>query len=292
MTDPRAGTRPATSPAVRIPDRSQEFEFRAGAGSLSRAAAGRDVHTRRWGVVSPAATTIGRAESEAADLPEDVRALHDERHGAMAGHGERMHRLDRLRITQALCNQLSVTPWQRDRALGIMRDVDLTAFGSQRAVEKVALVAIRHVVDDDRKRYLGLHDREWLRERSPEELEALSEGFQSIKDERAFEALLDRHGLDKTSLNRLQRVLREEVDAQGLAGAVLGRNPYRDTNLPDVRARDRSDGDGRGQAPDDGSRPDGDGDGRSGWGGNGRTDGQERSRYDGDGSGRTGGDGE
>lgn len=243
MTDPRAGRdadpAPSQSPAVRIPERSESFEYRAGAGSLSRAAAQRDVRTRRWGVVSPAATVIGSPEAEDDDLPESVRDLHDERHGAMAGHAERMHRLDRLRITQALCNALSVTPWQRDRALGIMRDLDLTPFGSQRAVEKVALVAIRHVVDEDRRRYLGLDDREWVAERTPEQLQALYDQFESIADERAFEALLDRVGLDTTGLNRLGRILREAVAEQDVEGAVMGRNPYRDGNLPDVRERGR-----------------------------------------------------
>lgn len=238
MIERRAGphpTAPALEPAVHIPARSDRLEFRAGAGALSRAAASRDVETRRWGVVSPAATVIGTPDDPSGDLSPDLRKLHDERHSAMAGHGERMHRLDKLRITQALCNQLSVSPWQRDRALGVMRDLDLTVFGSQRAVETVALVTIRHVVDDDRKRYLGLTDESWVAERSPEELQRLFDQFQSIKDEEAFEALLDRAGLDKTSLNRLGRTLREEVESRGLDGAAVGRNPFRDGNLPDVR---------------------------------------------------------
>lgn len=232
MNSRRAGPHPTAPPTprptIRIPERSDRLEFRAGAGSLPRAAAQRDVETRRWDTVSPAATRIGRG-----DVPDSVRQLHDERHGAMKGHSERMHRLDKVRITQSLCNRLSLTPWQRDRALGIAGELDLTAFGSQRAVERVALVVIRHVVDRDRQRRLGLTDEEWVAERSPEELDALSERFESIKDDPDFEALLADHGLDKTSLNRLTRTLRDEIAEQGLAGAVRGRNPYRDPHLSD-----------------------------------------------------------
>lgn len=237
MTDRGTSRRSQASPPA---ERRPRLDFRPGSGALARSAANRDVHTRRWGVVSPAATLIGRAESPDADVSETVRQLHDERHAAMAGHGERMHRLDKLRITHALCSRLSLTPWQRDRALGVVGDLDFAAFGSQRAVEKVALVAIRHVVDDDRKRRLGLHDAEWVSERSPEELQSLYDRFESIKDEAAFEELLDAHDLDKTSLNRLGRTLREEVESREIADAALGRNPYRDPNLPDVRDRERT----------------------------------------------------
>ncbi|MFC6987953.1 DNA-directed RNA polymerase subunit epsilon [Haloplanus sp. GCM10025708] len=238
MTDRGIPTR--SRPSANSAEQHARLDVRPGSGALARSAANRDVHTRRWGVVSPAATLIGRAESPSADVSETVRQLHDERHAAMAGHGERMHRLDKLRITHALCSHLSLTPWQRDRALGIVRDLDFSAFGSQRAIEKVALVAIRYVVDDDRKRRLGLHDTEWVNDRSPEELQSLYDRFDSVKDEAAFEDLLDAHDLDKTSLNRLHRTLREEVESRGVGGVALGRNPYRDPNLPDVRDRERT----------------------------------------------------
>jgi hypothetical protein len=240
MTDRAISTHPPSSTTDPAEQRVA-LDVQPGSGALARSAASRDEYTRRWDVVSPAATLIGRPASPSADVSETVRQLHDERHAAMAGHGERMHRLDKLRITHALCSRLSLTPWQRDRALGVVRDLDFSAFGSQRAIEKVALVAIRYVVDDDRKRQLGLHDTEWVSERSPDELQSLYDRFDSVKDEAAFEELLDVHGLDKTSLNRLHRTLREEVESTGTADAAFGRNPYRDPNLPDVRDRERTD---------------------------------------------------
>jgi len=235
MTD--AATSPDPIEWVDADAEERAFSTRPGDGALARAAHRRDTTVGRWGPTSPSATQIGRARSPEADVSESLRRLHEERHPATEGHSARQHRLEKLRITHALCNDLDVTPWQRDRALGVMVDLELTAFGSQRAIEKVALVTIRHVVDDERERYLGLHDQAWLAEQPPERLEDLYEQFASLTDDPRFEALAEKHGLSITSLNRLRRVLREQLDAQDLHGAVYGRNPYRDPNLPsgDVR---------------------------------------------------------
>ena len=210
---------------------------RPGDGAVGRADLQRDQTVRQWGPVTPSATQIGRAESPDADLSESVRRLHEERHSAMAGHSSRMHRLDKLRISHALCNDLSLTPWQRDRVVGIMSDLDLTAFGSQRAIPKVALVVIRHVVDREREHYLGLHDEEWIGQLPPDRLGDLYDQFRSITDEPQFSDLVEKHGLDVTSLNRLRRTLKEQLADQHLEDAVYGRNPHRDPNLPSLDAR-------------------------------------------------------
>ncbi|WP_049901169.1 hypothetical protein [Halococcus agarilyticus] len=210
---------------------------RPGDSSVARADLQRDETVRRWGLVTPSATRIGRADSPENDLSENVRRLHDERHPAMEGYSARAHRLEKLRLTHALCGDLALTPWQRDRAIGIMVDLDLTAFGSQRAIPKVALVVIRHVVDRERERHLGLHDDEWIAEQSPERLADLYDQFRSITDEDRFDALCEQHGLDVTNLNRLRRTLTEQLDDQDLHDAVYGRNPYRDPSLPSLGSR-------------------------------------------------------
>ncbi len=152
----------------------------------------------------------------------------------MEGYSERAHRLDKLRITHALTSSLSLTPWQRDRAIGVMIELELTAFGSRRAIETVALVVIRHVVDTDRKRYLGLDDTDWIQSQSPDRMATLYEQFTSLTDDPAFQGLCERAGLDTTSLNRLRRVLKEQLDEQELHGVAYGRNPDRDSSLPDL----------------------------------------------------------
>lgn len=213
---------------------------RPGDGSLSRVDAVKDERVRRWDVVSPSATLIGRPERPEWDVDETLRRLHDEHHPAMAGHSERMHRLDKLRITHAFCNRLGLTPWERDRALGIVAELDFRAFGSQRAVPTVALVVIAYVGDLERRRRLGLHDTEWVQSHEPDELESLYDRYRSMTDDPEFSSLLEQQGLDVTAVNRLTRTLREQLDAQDLHGAALSRSPHRDPSLPPLRESDDS----------------------------------------------------
>lgn len=152
----------------------------------------------------------------------------------MEGYSRRAHRLEKLRLTHALCGNLGLTPWQRDRAIGTMVDLDLTAFGSQRAIPKVALVVIRHVVDREREHHLGLHDEEWISEQPPERVTDLYDQFHSITDDDQFTTLCEQHDLDVTNLNRLRRTLIDQLDEQDLHEAVYGRNPYRDPSLPEL----------------------------------------------------------
>ena len=205
-----------------------------GDGSLPRTEAVKDEIVRQWDVVTPSATLIGRPERPDADVSETVRRLHDEQHPAMNGHSERMHRLDKARITHALCNRLDLTPWQRDRALGIVLEVDLTQFGSQRAIPTVALVVIKYVVDNERKRQLGLDDPSQLDSLSPDEMESLYERFVSISDEQQYQKLLDQQDLTITNVNRLTRVLRDQIEDTPLEGRALGRSPYRDPTIPAI----------------------------------------------------------
>lgn len=229
---------PSTGDAeVPAPPERGELSARPGDGALGRLDAVKDERIRRWDVVTPSATRIGRARDPRDDIGERLRRLHDEQHPAMAGHGARMHRLDKARITHALCGELDLTPWERDRALGIMTDLDLTAFGQQRAVSKIALVVIRHVVDAERRRRLGLHDADWVQSRGPSMLEALYERFESLTDDGRYRELLAAFGLDTTAVNRLTRSVRDQLDEQGLEGAALGRSPYRDPSLPAIRDR-------------------------------------------------------
>lgn len=216
------------------------LDARPGAGALTRAETTRDSTVRRWGVVTPAATVIGRPSSPDADLSESVRRLHDEQHAATAGYSTRAHHLDKLRTTQALCNAVDLTPWQRDRVLGIMSDIDLTAYGQRGGIETVALVVIRHVVDVERRRYLGLDDLD-PSTLSEDRLEALYEEYRGrdILNEETFARLADAHDLDTTSLDRLRRTLRDQI-TDG-PERVFGRNPHRDPHLPSVELRTHGD---------------------------------------------------
>jgi len=205
-----------------------------GDGSLPRTEAIKDERVRRWDIATPSATLIGRPDSPESDVTETLRRLHEERHPAMEGFAKRMHRLDKLRIAHAICSRLDLTPWERDRVLGIMLEIDLTEFGSQRAIPTVVLVVVQHVVDRERQRQLGLDDHERLTDLSPDEMERLYELFESITDEAAYRDLLDEQDLSKTSVNRLDRVLKRQLEDRDAEGVVLGRQPDRDPHLPAV----------------------------------------------------------
>ena len=239
MTDDDTAPSQPTSAAeesAALAERAESVRLsqRPGDSAVARTELQRDETVRRWGLVTPSATRIGRADSPEHDLSESVRRLHEERHPAMEGYSERAHRLEKLRLTHALCSSLGLTPWQRDRAIGTMVNLDLTAFGSQRAIPKVALVVIRHVVDREREHHLGLHDDEWIAEQPPDRLADLYEQFRPITDEDQFTALCEQHDLNVTNLNRLRRTLTDQLDEQGLHNAVYGRNPYRDPSLPSL----------------------------------------------------------
>jgi len=205
-----------------------------GDGALPRTEAVKDERVRRWDIATPSATQIGRAQSADEELPERLRRLHDEQHPAMQGHSERMHRLDKIRITHAICSRLDLTRWERDRVLGIMAELDLTAFGSQRAIPTVALVVVSHVVDRERQHQLGLDDSERLAALSADSMERLYELFDPITDDDTYQDFLDEQDLTTTNINRLKRVLKTQLEEQELEGAVLGRSPFRDPNLPAV----------------------------------------------------------
>ena len=232
MTDGGTAPRPASSATEE--DEVAQLSRQPGDSTVSRADLQRDETTRRWGLVTPSATRIGRADAPEHDLSENIRRLHEERHPAMEGYSERAHRLEKLRLTHALCSNLGLTPWQRDRGIGTMVNLDLTAFGSQRAIPKVALVVIRHVVDREREHHLGLHDEEWIAEQPPDRLADLYEQFHSITDDDQFAALCEQHELNVTNLNRLRRTLTDQLNEQDLRDAVYGRNPYRDPSLPEL----------------------------------------------------------
>ncbi|MFB6111222.1 MAG: DNA-directed RNA polymerase subunit epsilon [Halobacteriaceae archaeon] len=219
---------------------SRDLATAPGAGTLSRAEATRDSTVRRWGVVTPAATVIGRPEEPGDDLSESVRRLHDEQHAATAGYSTRAHYVDRLRTTQALCNAVGLTPWERDRVLGIMGEIELRPYGQRAGIETVALVVIRHVVDIERRRQLGLDNLDPAAI-SEDRLETLYEEYRErdIVDEPAFERLAEARDLDRTSLNQLRRTLREQLADE--PELVFGRNPHRDPHLPSIGITTRAD---------------------------------------------------
>lgn len=192
-----------------------------------------DARPRRWDVVDPSATRIGHAADPEADVDERLRDLHAERHSALQGNDERCRRLDVARVTQAVCNSLDLTPWERDRVLGVVAELDAgTAVASRRSVAAVALVVARRVVDAERRAWLGLDDDDWLDEQPPDRLAELSERLHQLTDGDAYDRLLAECGVTTDAASRIDELLTQELDAETRRSAAFGRSPYRDPWLP------------------------------------------------------------
>lgn len=105
------------------------------------------------------ATSIGvEAERKKASrfarfkVPETRLALHQEgRHPSDGTQASRLATIDKKRITQAYCNQLDVPRHLQADAVRGMLLLDLTAFGSKKRIEGIALLVIELVVDYERR---------------------------------------------------------------------------------------------------------------------------------------------
>lgn len=201
-----------------------------------------DEQPRRFDPVTPSATRIGHAEGSH-DVDGRLRALHAERRAAFQGNPERTRALDVLRVTQAVCNSLDLTPWERDRVLGVVRELDGTALDDGRAIPHIALVVARRVVDAERRAWLGLDDSEYCADQPPERLAALADRLTRLTDGSSFDGeaahdgstydrLREDCGLTDAAAARIDAALDRELDEATLREAVLGRSPHRDPHLP------------------------------------------------------------
>lgn len=197
-----------------------------------------DEKPRHRDVVNPSATRIGYTEDPKDDLAPRVRALHEERRAELQGNSERLQQLDVLRITQALCNSLDLSVWERDRVLGVVAELDPTEFGGHRTIPRVALVVARRVVDAERRAWLGfdsevfaLDDPAGCAEQPPERLDRLAERLHELADSDEYVRLLSECDLAPAAADRLEATLEREL-GDHLGDAAFGRCPRRDPALP------------------------------------------------------------
>lgn len=171
-----------------------------------------DRHAYDEGYVTTAATTIGYANQR----DERYQRLQEYNEGIRGDsrHGARMSRLDKRRATQALCSALDLPAYQQRMVVDYMLDLDLSLFGSQKRIEKVALVVIRHVVE-----------REWF-EQNPTDPERLSERDRYL-------ALVEEQDMDMGDVMRISQIfkrwLTEHAESRENYGVGF---PGRDPNLP------------------------------------------------------------
>jgi hypothetical protein len=208
--------RERTKPEERALDHPMFLSRQPGDGALSVQDCFHDRHAPSTGYESDAATMVGKP-SERDGRAARLQRVNEGRDRSDGRHSVRESRRDRTRIAQALCNSLDLPPGQRDEVLDYMQDLDLDRFGSQKAIPKVALAVIRHVVDTRR-------------------FEANPSDPDRIGDEDAFREALDAVGMDKGDLMTISQVfkkwLRERKSAKERNHGVGF--PGRDPNLPRV----------------------------------------------------------
>lgn len=220
-------------------------EWLSGSSDSRRQPEALDPAPRTRDVVNPTATRIGRPQPdeeftdwdcpapEADDIGERLRRLHEERDARLQGNEQRRDTLDVARITQALCNTLDLTSWERDRVLGVVCELDATAFDDHHTVPRVVLVVARRVVDAERRAWLGLDSAD---EDPPERLQALRERLTRLTDSPQYTRLLTECDLSPAAADAIEAALDRELDEETVREATFGRSAYRDPALPAFEA--------------------------------------------------------
>lgn len=198
-----------------------------GEGSHSEEDLYQDKSAFRYGAERVGTTGVG-TRSDRNERYDDLHDLNEGKRGRTVDYDAHIRRWDRKRITQILCNQLEVSNRQQRLAIGYMLELDLTAFGSQKQIEKVALTVIRHVVDKDRKPSIPnpteLSDDDWKR---------IEESWMRLSDDERYIDLLDQHDMDLGDVGRIQkRLADQEVIPRSPDQETPFGLPGRDPNLP------------------------------------------------------------
>lgn len=150
-------------------------------------------------------TTVGLAEERDEDL-DRLQRHHD---GRMADNfSQHQSRQDKIRITQALCNRLELTDYQQSEVLRIVDELDYTKFGSQRALEKVALATIYVVVEQDRRLSI---DFRFVDDSAEIDWEQLADTQNRIHEDDQFRELAEEQDIDVSDVRRLSKIVEEQI---------------------------------------------------------------------------------
>lgn len=185
-----------------------------GDGALSEEELYIDKHTEKEVYETPDATSIGKPD-ERNEREVRLQEVNEERDRYSDGFAERMHYVDRRRIIEALCSALPVSNAEQEAAISAFESIDLDQFGNQKAVEKVALATIRHVVDQRRVEHSG----------GSANLLRYSDEYSQVKDD----VLPNDRGFMKLCSN-----VSDAIDSGPRFYTLI---PGRDPNLPDSTRR-------------------------------------------------------
>lgn len=161
---------------------------------------------------TPAAGQIG----ESGDEHDRLRELNEGRHRSDGRFAVRQSQWDKKHVTQIFCSQLGLTRPQRDGVMDAMESLDFSKFGSQRAIETVALGVIRYVVNKDRV------------ERNPDAT--------WVSHEDQFKELMDDCDVSMSNLTTVKEVALEQIPNLQAGQST----PKRDPTLPSGDSQNRS----------------------------------------------------
>ncbi|WP_256288286.1 hypothetical protein [Halobellus inordinatus] len=189
---------------------------------------GVDVESYAVGYEPVGETSIGNASERYSHskfsrfrTPADRLAEHNEgRHPSDGTLSARLARLDKKRITQAYCSRLDVTQFQRDEAVRAMLLLNLDDFGQNKRIEKVALTVIRVIVNYNRFAHLQKTDA------------------QRISETKDFKQLAESVELDKRTMRRLSRSIKENLSAAEFFEKDLERQDLRQAEFQHRNERD------------------------------------------------------
>jgi hypothetical protein len=186
-----------------------------GEGALSEEELYIDKHAEEEVCETVDATSFGPYDDKKLDSEEQRLKMRNEGRDE-DGLSKRLHEVDRKRIIDALCSSLPVSQVEKEAVKSHFEVLNLDQFGNQKAVEKVGLATIRHVVDQRRRD----HGANW------EDLLRSSDEYEDVK-ESVLEA--------ESGFMRLCQNVAEAIEAGGGNGWVSAPSRGRDPNLPDNR---------------------------------------------------------
>jgi len=190
---------------------------------------GVDVESYAVGYEPVGETSIGNAAERYSHskfsrfrTPADRLAEHNEgRHPSDGTLSARLARLDKKRITQAYCSRLNLTQFQRDEAVRAMLLLNLDDFGQNKRIEKVALTVIRVIVNYNRFAHLQKTDA------------------QRISETEDFKKLAESVDLDKRTMRRLSRSIKENLSTAEFFEKDLERQDLRQAEFQYRNGPDR-----------------------------------------------------